>query len=283
MTATEDKMTKSKSYIPEGSHSVTPYLVVPGVAPLIDFLKEAFGGEELFRAARKDGSISHAEVKIGDSKVEMGEAGGEWHPLPAGLHLYVNDAGATYARAIQAGGVSLYEPQDMHYGDREAGVTDPSGNQWFIGTHKLGKHFAPEGLRSVTPGFRVKGAGEFLTFLEKAFAANVVQKNEAANGTVGHAKVRIEDSVVECGEPQGEWEPRPVAMHVYVPDVDAVYRRAIAAGATSLSEPKDQFYGERSGNVIDPWGNHWYIATHTEDLTTEELMSRGAAQGESVK
>jgi PhnB protein len=72
-------------------------------------------------------------------------------------------------------------------------------------------------------------------------------------------------------------------MHVYVPDVDAVYRRAIAAGATSLSEPKDQFYGERSGNAIDAWGNHWYIATHTEDLTAEELLSRGATQGESVK
>jgi uncharacterized glyoxalase superfamily protein PhnB len=278
-------MTKSKSYLPDGFHSVTPYLVVPGVARLIDFLKEAFGAEEKIRAARQDGSISHAGMQIGDSMVEMGEASGEWRSMVAGLHLYVKDADETCARAIKAGGVSLYEPQDMEYGDREGGVTDPSGNQWYIGTHKLAKHFAPEGLRSVTAGFSVKGAAAFLAFLEKAFVANVVQKKEAPtpNGTVGHAKVRIGDSVMECSEAHGEWGPRPVTMHLYVPEVDAVYKTAMTAGATSLSEPKDQFYGERNGGVMDAWGNHWYIATHMEDLTTEELLSRGAAQGESVK
>jgi PhnB protein len=72
-------------------------------------------------------------------------------------------------------------------------------------------------------------------------------------------------------------------MHLYVPDVDAVYGTALSAGATSLSEPKDQFYGERNGGVMDAWGNHWYIATHTEELTTEELMSSGAAREESVQ
>jgi PhnB protein len=128
-------MTRSKSPIPKGFHSVTPYLVVPGVARLIDFFKEAFGAEETIRVARQDGSISHAAVRIDDSMVEMGEASGEWRAMVAGLHLYVKDADETYARAIKAGGVSLYEPQDMDYGDREGGVTDPSGNQWYIATH----------------------------------------------------------------------------------------------------------------------------------------------------
>ncbi len=73
------------------------------------------------------------------------------------------------------------------------------------------------------------------------------------------------------------------ALHVYVPDVDAVWRAAIAAGASSLSELKDQFYGERNGGGVDGWGNHWYIATHLEDLTAEELASRGAGLGESVR
>jgi PhnB protein len=197
-------MTKSKSYIPEGFHSVTPYLVVPGVTRLIDFLKEAFGAEELFRAARQDGSISHAEVKIGDSKVEMGEAAGEWHPLPAGLHLYVKDAGATYARAIQAGGVALYEPRNMEYGDHEGGVTDPSGNHWYIATHRLGKNFVPEGFRSVTAGFCVKGAADFLAFLVKAFGAEIVYRHEGANGTVGHAQLRVGDTVIECSDALGQ-------------------------------------------------------------------------------
>jgi PhnB protein len=278
----EDIMTKSKGYIPPGFRTVTPYLVVPGVARLIDFLKEAFDAEEIVRAAREDGSIAHAGARIGDSMVEMGEATGNWRPMPAGLHLYVKDADATYARAIKAGGVSLYDPKDMDYGDHEGGVADPSGNHWYIATHTAGKHFVPNGLATVTAGFSVKGAADFLAFVVKALGAEIVVKHEGPNGAVGHAKVRIGDSVMECSEAHGQWGPRPVAMHLYVPDTDAGYKTAMAAGATSLSEPRDQFYGERSGGVLDPWGNHWYIATHKEDLTTEELMSRGAAQGQSV-
>ena len=275
-------MAKSKGPIPEGFHAVTPYLVVPGVARLIDFLKETFDAEETIRAARQDGSISHAGVRIGDSMVEMGEATGDWKAMPAGLHLYVKNADEIYHQAVKAGATPLYGPQDMDYGDREGGITDPSGNQWYIATHQAGPHFTPEGLRSVTPGISVKGAAEFLTFLVKAFAAQIVFKKEAANRAVGHAKVRIQDSVIECSEAHGAWGPRPVTLHLYVPDVDAIYKDAIAAGGKSLSEPKDQFYGERNGGVVDAWGNHWYIATHMEDLTTEELMSRGASQGESV-
>jgi PhnB protein len=277
-------MAKSKSYVPEGFHSVTPYLVCPGVARLIDFVKQAFGAEEIIRAAREDGSIAHACVKIGDSLVEMGETQGENAPsMVSSLHLYVRDADEVYGRAIAAGGKSLYAPKDMDYGDREGGVSDPSVNQWYIGTHKSGGHYTPSGFRSVTGGFSVRGAGEFLSFLEKAFAANVVSKQPGANGTVAHGVLRIGDTLLECSEAHGEWGPRPVTMHMYVPDVDAVYRAAISAGASALSEPKDQFYGERNGGLMDAWGNHWYIATQTEDLTAKELAQRGAAQGESVK
>jgi PhnB protein len=208
----------------------------------------------------------------------MGEAP-EGRVMPAALHLYVKNADETYQRALQAGATSLYEPRDMEYSDREGGVTDPSGNQWYIATHKAGEHFAPEGLRSVTPGFSVKGAAEFVTFLAKAFAAQIVFRKGAPNGTVGYAKVRIGDSIIECSEARGEGGPRPATLHLYVPDVDGMYKDAIAAGGKSLSEPKDQFYGERSGGVVDAWGNHWYIATHTEDLTSDELMSRVASQG----
>jgi PhnB protein len=129
----------------------------------------------------------------------------------------------------------------------------------------------------------VKGAAAFLEFLAKAFGAQIVFNKEAPDGGVGRAKVRVGDSMMECSEAHGKWGPRPVTLHLYVPDVDAMYKDALAAGAKSLSEPKDQFYGERNGGVVDAWGNHWYIATHTEDLTTEELMTRGASQGESVQ
>lgn len=124
------------SHIPEGFHTVTPYLVVPGVARLIHFLREAFGAEELGRYAGPDGRIMHAVVRIGDAMVEMGEPSGECAPMPCSLHLYVEDADAVYARAIRAGGASLYEPGDKPYGDREGGVRDPSGNFWYIATHR---------------------------------------------------------------------------------------------------------------------------------------------------
>jgi PhnB protein len=274
-------MARSKSPIPEGFHTVTPYVVVPGVARLLDFLKQAFDAKEKERMAREDGSIAHAAVRIGDSMVELGEAVGAPRAMPWSLHMYVPDADETYRRAMKAGGKSLYEPKDMDYGDRESGIADPSGNQWFIATHK-GGHFTPEGLRSVTPGLSIEGAAAFLAFLVKAFAAQIVFKKEASNGTVGYAKVCIGDSVIECSEAHGAWGPRAVTLHVYVPDVDATYKDAIAAGGKPLSEPTDQFYGERNGGVVDAWGNHWYIATHTEDLTNEELMARGASQGESA-
>jgi uncharacterized glyoxalase superfamily protein PhnB len=120
--------------IPEGYHTVTPYLVVREVSQLIDFMKQAFAAEEVMRMTRPDGSIGHAEVKIGDSRVMLGGAGGDYPPMPAMLHLYVEDADAIYRQALQAGATSLREPVTEFYGDRMAGVKDLSGNQWWIAT-----------------------------------------------------------------------------------------------------------------------------------------------------
>ena len=122
--------------IPDGYHNVTPYLVVRGIARLIDFLKEAFGAVELERMTLPNGSVTHAEVQIGDSKVMLGEAGSEHKPICACLLLYVTDVDSVYRQAVQSGGRSLSAPQDMFYGDRSGGVEDPCGNQWWISTHK---------------------------------------------------------------------------------------------------------------------------------------------------
>ncbi len=131
--------------IPEGFHTVTPHLTVQGTSKLVDFLKQAFEAQELFRLAHPDGTLMHAEVKIGDSIVMMGEARGEWKPMPGSLYVYVNDADAVYKRALQAGATSTMEPADQFYGDRTAGVQDPCGNQWMIATHK--EDVPPEELR----------------------------------------------------------------------------------------------------------------------------------------
>ncbi|MGH2427176.1 MAG: VOC family protein [Acidimicrobiia bacterium] len=121
--------------IPEGYHSVTPYLLVQGAPKLLDFLKQAFDAKETERFTQPDGTIMHAEARIGDSVVMMGEAGGEHKPMPSSIHLYVNDTDATYERAMEAGATSLREPRNEFYGDRTGGVKDPAGNHWWIATH----------------------------------------------------------------------------------------------------------------------------------------------------
>jgi PhnB protein len=122
--------------IPEGYRTVTPYLVVQGAETLIEFLKQGFAAKEIRRTLHPDGSIMNAEVRIGDSMIMMGEAKGEFKSMPSMIHLYVENADTIYQRAIQAGGASIMEPKDEFYGDRAAGVKDPTGNHWWIATHK---------------------------------------------------------------------------------------------------------------------------------------------------
>ncbi len=133
------------SKIPSGYHTVTPYLSVHGARQVLDFVKQAFGAKELHRMAQPDGTLMHAEVKIGDSIVMMGEARGKWQPMPASLYLYVEDVDSVYRRAVQAGGKSTMEPADQFYGDRTAAVKDAAGNQWTVATHK--EDVPPEEMR----------------------------------------------------------------------------------------------------------------------------------------
>ncbi|MEQ8766526.1 MAG: VOC family protein [Planctomycetota bacterium] len=121
--------------IPDGYHTVTPYLVVNDVRAVIEFAKKAFDAIEMGVMEGPDGRIAHAEIRIGDSPIMLGGAGEKSSPMPATLYLYVEDTDALYAKAIAAGGESLMEPADQFYGDRNAGVRDSQGNCWWIGTH----------------------------------------------------------------------------------------------------------------------------------------------------
>ena len=120
--------------VPEGYHTVCSYIVVTGIAKLIDFTKQVFDAKEVYVSRRPDGSVMHAEIKIGDSIVMMGE-GQDIKKFPAMLHLYLEDCDAVYQRAIQAGAKSIREPVNQPYGDRSGGVEDEWGNQWWISTH----------------------------------------------------------------------------------------------------------------------------------------------------
>src|SRR5713226_1310450 len=122
--------------IREGFRTITPYLFVQDVDNLIDFLKRAFRAEQTLHGMRRpDGTVMHAEVKIGDSFVMMGEPTGQFGPMQSSIYLYVEDCDKVYERAVQAGAVSLMKPADMLTGERYGGVKDPAGNIWWVATH----------------------------------------------------------------------------------------------------------------------------------------------------
>src|SRR5216683_592284 len=121
--------------IPDGYSSVTPFLSVKGAAKLIDFLKQAFGAEEVMRMPGPGDVVMHAEVNVGNSRLMLSEAM-QTPPSQSSFYLYVNDADAMYKRALTAGATSVMEPTDQFWGDRMATVRDPFGNSWSVATHK---------------------------------------------------------------------------------------------------------------------------------------------------
>jgi len=121
--------------IPKGYHSVTPFLAIKDVAQLIDFAKRAFGATEKSRFEKRDGTIMHAELQIGDSIIMLGDLNPGQPPTKATLYLYVADADSVFQQAIRAGAKPIQQPTDQFYGDHTGCVTDPGGNQWWIATH----------------------------------------------------------------------------------------------------------------------------------------------------
>jgi PhnB protein len=121
--------------IPEGFHTITPYIMIKDASKLAEFIKKAFDGKEIEIVRTPDGAIMNAQFKIGDSIIMFAEAMGNIPALPAGIYMYVEDADSVYKKAVAAGGVSTMEPADMFYGDRSGGVKDPCGNYWWFATH----------------------------------------------------------------------------------------------------------------------------------------------------
>jgi PhnB protein len=264
------KIPESKGVDPvrRGFRMVTPYLVAEDGLALLEFSKRAFGAEELMRAVMPTGV--HAEVRMGDTTFMMGGGlAGKKFPgtlQPNALHVYVEDVDAATRNAVAAGATLIDEPRDQDYGERSSTVKDAAGNVWYIATAQ-GERHVPKGLFSVNPYLHPRRAEPLIGFLKRAFGAEEVAKYASPDGVVHHAVIKVGDSVLEMGEAHGKYEPMEAMFYLYVPNMEAVYRQALAAGATSFQEPTDQPYGDRNAGVKDAFGNKWYIATHVKDVS----------------
>jgi len=143
----------------------------------------------------------------------------------------------------------------------------------------------PDGYHSVTPYLSIKGAAKAIEFYKRAFSATELFRLVAPNGEIGHAEIKIGDSPIMLADPCEEGAFRnpqslggsSVGLHVYVEDVDALFVQAVDAGAKALRPVQNQFYGDRTGTLEDPFGHVWFLATHKEELTPEEINRRAEA------
>ena len=142
--------------------------------------------------------------------------------------------------------------------------------------------YKPAGYQSVTPYLTLRDARSALDFYARAFGAQQVLKLDMPDGSIAHAEIRIGDSILMMSEENPDWGNRspqalngsPVQLMIYLPDADAAFARALAAGATEVRPVEDQFYGDRAGVLKDPYGYQWTLATHVEDVSTEEAQRR---------
>lgn len=275
--------------------SMSLYICVANANAAIEFYKEAFGAKELWRLVEPGGKIGHAEIQIGNTSLMLSDEYPDYNTLSpetiggssVKIHLDVSDVDAFAEHAIKAGATLVRPIADQFYGDRSGQLADPFGYTWIVSTHikdvpvdemqkeldkwaqqESTKQAEPnrENFHAVTPYFTVHKPAELVDFVTAAFGAVEHFRTTGSAGGM-HAEVSIGDSLVMIGGAE-HIEPMPTAIHLYVPDVDQAYERALAAGATSLMPVADQPYGERSGGVEDVHGNRWYIATPTVPLKT---------------
>src|SRR5579864_7648654 len=280
-----------------GRMSASPRLAFRDPAKAIAFYQRSLGAKEVFRFQVGD-SIAHAELRIGDSAIDIA---GEWPEggrfsaetlgySPISMSIEVPDVDTFAEHAVAEGMTLVRAPKDQFYGHRDATLQDPFGYSWAVYTVKeemsveemhrrmkgmtegpeggkrpgsKGVDPVPHGFRMVTP-YRVAEDGlALLEFAKNGLGAEEVMRAVMPNGV--HGEVRIGDTILMMGGgvagKKFAGKLQPGALHIYVEDADAVTEKALAAGATLIDELRDQEYGERSSTVKDPAGNYWYIAT----------------------
>lgn len=294
-----------------------PHLVVKGASDAIAFYTEIFGAKPVYSAAPDaEGRVMHAMIAIGDSMITLSDeypGMGPKSPATLGgttaqLMVYVDDADATFKKAVAAGAKAVMPVQYMFWGDRYGVVTDPFGHQWGIATHVMdvspedmqagveammaGKKIeqpegasakpVPEGMHTVTVALTVKDVDKAMAFYEKALGATAGMKFAGPNGKTFHAEMKIRNQTVMLSPEmvqRGHKSPAtlggsPVHLTYYVDDAAAAFDSAVAAGATAKMPVTKMFWGDDWGTVVDPSGHLWSVATHVEDVSPEEMAAR---------
>ena len=259
-----EKMLATTHEVREGFRTVTPYVVVKEVNAIAEFLKQGLGAVQTFGSPEPgSGGGFHYEFRLRHSMLMVGGGGAYQGPeITPALHYFVSDVDSTYRQALSAGATSIHEPVDQPYGVREAGINF-AGVEWYLSSpmkDEQGREVL--GVGDLAPYLHPKGADDLIDFMKRAFGAEVTElyREPAITGPIVHAKLRIQDSIVELGEAHGQYQPKPTMLFLYVDDADAWFNRAVAAGAKVTTPMNDLPYG-RTGAVQDPQGNLWHVCT----------------------
>ena len=262
---------KGDRYLPEGTTDLMPYLHPVGAPKMIEFLKQAFGAEEKAVHQSPDGVVHHATIKVGTSVLEMGEAHGQWQPMPMHFMLYVDDVDAWYARATKApGAISMGEPRDQPYGARVGTVKDPFDNVWYISSQldvRTQNSAKPERSSMAIPklfrvALQVSGLDQAAEFYSKLLddSGTRIPRGSRHYFDCGPVILALIDVTAGAGEKP---QPNPDYIYFAVNNLEQVYERAKALNSLA----KDRFHDQNAGEIVkrpwgelsfyveDPWGN----------------------------
>jgi PhnB protein len=278
---------------------VIPFLRDRDAAAAIDFLVNAFGFKKLMVVpGEREREIGHAELRLGSSVImvssyreppaDAGPSAGD--ELPArGLYVTVADADAHCARAKAAGARIVNELHNTEYGSREYSAHDPEGYHWTFGTyvpemaattrHERNVAMAVNGAGHVTAYLCAKGAAEAIEFYKNAFGAEEKYRMTGDDGAIGHAEITIGETTLMISDewPEGKvFSPQTLggsatAFVLDVPDCDAVFERALKAGAKLTRPIRDEPYG-RGGWLDDPFGHRWNVMTSNPNFKAEDMQ-----------
>lgn len=256
--------------------------IVDNVDEAIDFYTELLGFSVQMHPAPGFAALEKNDLRLFLNQPGAGGAGQDMpdgeSPQPGGwnrLQLAVDDLSSFYAD-LKEKGASFRNEITEGKGGKQVLLQDPSGNliELFESARKKSVQPIPEGFHTVTPYILADDATGLIEFIKVAFDGEVEYMMKSDDGKIRHSTVRIGNSPIMISSGNEEYTPMPCMLHLYVKDVDSIYKQAVNAGGQSLREPTDEFYGDRSAGIKDNWGNQWWLATHIEDVSDEEMKER---------